>query len=130
MPNRRGMRNAASRLEHPPRWCSRVARIADALTRHEADILVLSEYRGGESAKRLLGALNTLGYAYVTALAPPPRFNGVLIAARCPFLEYGGGGSRVTAADPGGHSQNPPMPPSRHLHTNPPPEKPYMWPPR
>ena len=72
---------------------SRVARIADALTRHEADILVLSEYRGGESAKRLLGALNTLGYAYVTALAPPPRFNGVLIAARCPFLEHGGIGS-------------------------------------
>jgi exodeoxyribonuclease III len=72
---------------------SRVARIADALARHAADILVLSEYRGGELATRLLGALNTLGYAYVTALAPPPRFNGVLIAARCPFLEHSGIGS-------------------------------------
>jgi exonuclease III len=72
---------------------SRLARIADALARHEADILVLSEYRGGESATRLLEVLNTRGYAYVTALAPPPRFNGVLVAARCPFLEHDGMGS-------------------------------------
>jgi hypothetical protein len=27
---------------------SRLARIADALARHEADVLVLSEYRGGK----------------------------------------------------------------------------------
>ena len=72
---------------------SRLARIADALARHEADVLVLSEYRGGGAATRLLGALSTLGYAYVTALAPPPRFNGVLVAARCPFLEHGGIGN-------------------------------------
>jgi exodeoxyribonuclease-3 len=72
---------------------SRLARITDALTRHEADVLVLSEYRGGESATRLLGVLNTLGYAYVTALAPPPRVNGVLIAARSPFLDHSGIGS-------------------------------------
>jgi exodeoxyribonuclease III len=72
---------------------SRLARITDALTRHEADVLVLSEYRGGAPATRLLGALSTLGYAYVTALAPPPRFNGVLIAARCAFLEHSGIGS-------------------------------------
>jgi len=72
---------------------SRLGRIADALALHEADILVLSEYRGGESATRLLEVLSTLGYAYVTVLAPPPRFNGVLIAARCPFLEHTGIGS-------------------------------------
>src|SRR5258708_25773288 len=101
---------------------SRVARIADALTRHEADILVLSEYRGGESAKRLLGALNTLGYAYVTALAPPPRFNGVLIAARCPFLEYGGGGNGITGPLPAGPRPSPPPPPRRPLHSHPPPQ--------
>jgi exonuclease III len=75
---------------------SRLARIADALTRHEADILVLSEYRGGASATRLLEALNALGYAYVTALAPPPRFSGVLVAARCPFLEDGGMGTGLS----------------------------------
>ena len=72
---------------------TRLGRIADASARHEADVLVLSEYRGGGAATRLLGALSTLGYAYVTALAPPPRFNGVLVAARCPFLAYSGIGS-------------------------------------
>jgi exodeoxyribonuclease III len=68
---------------------SRIARIADALTRHEADILVLSEYRGGDSATRLLEALSTLGYAYTTTLAPPPNRAGVLIASRYPFRDHG-----------------------------------------
>jgi exonuclease III len=68
---------------------SRLARIADALARHKADILVLSEYRGGESAARLLAALVTLGYRYATTLAPPPNRNGVLVAARCAFREHG-----------------------------------------
>ena len=40
---------------------SRLARIADALSHHEPDILVLSEYRGGEAAVRLRAALETLG---------------------------------------------------------------------
>jgi hypothetical protein len=48
---------------------SRLGRIADALVRHEADVLVLSEYRGGEAATRLREVLNTRGYAYATALA-------------------------------------------------------------
>jgi exodeoxyribonuclease III len=68
---------------------SRLARIADALARHEADILVLSEYRGGEAAGRLRAALALLGYGYVTALTPPPGCSGVLIAARCAFRDDG-----------------------------------------
>jgi exodeoxyribonuclease III len=72
---------------------SRIARIADALTRHEADILVLSEYRGGDSATRLLNALGTLGYAYTTTLAPPANRTGVLIASRYPFRDHGAVGS-------------------------------------
>ena len=68
---------------------SRIARIADALVRHKADILVLSEYRGGDSATRLLRTLNTLGYAHATAVAPPPNRTGVLIASRCPFHDRG-----------------------------------------
>jgi exonuclease III len=68
---------------------SRLARIADALARHEADVLVLSEYRGGEAAVRLLAALATLGYLHATPLTPPPGRSGVLIAARCAFRDHG-----------------------------------------
>ena len=63
--------------------------IADALSRHEADVLVLSEYRGGEAAVRLLAALATLGYRHATPLAPPQGRSGVLIAARCAFRDHG-----------------------------------------
>ena len=68
---------------------SRLARIADALARQDADILVLSEYRGGEAAMRLLAALDSLGYRHVTKLAPPPNRSGVLIASRFTFYEHG-----------------------------------------
>src|SRR5438874_1489422 len=68
---------------------TRLARIADALADHDADILVLSEYRGGEAARRLRAALETLGYRYATALAPPPGRSGVLIAARCALRDDG-----------------------------------------
>ena len=73
---------------------ARLSRIADALARHDADILVLSEYRGGASGDRLRAALETLGYGYTTTLAPPPGRSGVLIAARFAFDDYGavGGG--------------------------------------
>jgi exonuclease III len=67
---------------------SRLPRIAAALERHEANVLVLSEYRGGPSAVRLLAALDALGYRYATALAPPPGRCGVLIAARHSFCEH------------------------------------------
>jgi exodeoxyribonuclease III len=61
---------------------TRLAAIADALARHDADILVISEYRGGDAALRLCEALERLGYPYRTALRPPPGKSGVLIAAR------------------------------------------------
>jgi exodeoxyribonuclease III len=72
---------------------SRLARIASALEHHQADILVLSEYRGGPSAARLLAALDALGYRYATTIMPPPGRAGVLIAARCAFYEHGTIGS-------------------------------------
>jgi exodeoxyribonuclease III len=68
---------------------SRLPRIADSLKRHDADIIVLSEYRGGPSAQRLCTALHALGYRYATTVVPPPSHNGVLVAARCPFREHG-----------------------------------------
>jgi hypothetical protein len=48
-----------------PAWVG----FADALARRDTDILVLSEYRGGKSAARLLAALDALAYRYVTKLA-------------------------------------------------------------
>ena len=61
---------------------SRLPAIGEALARHEADVLVLSEYRGGDSALRLREMLSRLGYPYVTTLLPPPGKSGVLVAAR------------------------------------------------
>ena len=68
---------------------TRLPVISQALAGHDADILVLSEYRGGDSAKRLREALATLGYGYATTPTPPPGKNGVLIAARHRFREHG-----------------------------------------
>jgi hypothetical protein len=68
---------------------SRLPRIADALKRHDAEIVVLSEYRGGPSALRLCAALRSLGYGHATTLVPPPSCNGVLVAARGPFRGHG-----------------------------------------
>ena len=68
---------------------ARLPAITQALARHEADILVISEYRGGDSANRLRAALVASGYLHATGLTPPPGRNGVLIAARRPFRERG-----------------------------------------
>lgn len=68
---------------------TRLAAIAAALGQHDADILVLSEYRGGESGLRLIEALRTLGYRHVSLPVPPAGNSGVLIAARCSFRAYG-----------------------------------------
>jgi len=61
---------------------SRLPPICDALVRHDADVLVISEYRGGDSALRLCEALERLGYVHKAALRPPPGKTGVLVAAR------------------------------------------------
>jgi len=68
---------------------TRLSRIVAAIVQHEADVLVLSEYRGGESGERLRAALAASGYAYVTGATPPSGGNGVLIAARQPFDDGG-----------------------------------------
>lgn len=66
---------------------ARLPAIALALARYKADMLVLSEYRGGESGGRLRAALAELGYAHTSGPAPPPGRNGVLIASRLPLVE-------------------------------------------
>jgi exodeoxyribonuclease-3 len=68
---------------------TRLPAIIAALARHEADILVISEYRGGDSAYRLREALAAAGYPHQSGLLPPPGRNGVLIAARRRFRGQG-----------------------------------------
>ncbi len=64
---------------------TRLAAIVAALAAHAADILVLSEYRGGDSGARLIAALAAIGYRHVSAPPPPPGRNGTLVAARARF---------------------------------------------
>src|SRR5437764_12765595 len=68
---------------------TRLARIIAAIAQHEADVLVISEYRGGKSGERLRAALASTGYAHVTGATPPAGGNGVLIAARQAFDDGG-----------------------------------------
>src|SRR5207248_2804823 len=68
---------------------TRLSRIVAAIAQHEADVLVISEYRGGDSGVRLRAALAAIGYAHVTAATPPAGGNGTLIASRRPFDDGG-----------------------------------------
>ena len=68
---------------------SRLAAIAAAVARHDADLLVISEFRGGDAGSRLRAALAGIGYPHATAMTPPPGRSGVLVAAREPFSELG-----------------------------------------
>jgi exodeoxyribonuclease-3 len=61
---------------------TRLAAITAAIAAHDADAVVLSEYRGGASGERLRAALAAIGYPHTTELVPPPGRSGVLIAAR------------------------------------------------
>jgi exodeoxyribonuclease-3 len=68
---------------------SRLAAISACIAVHDADVLILSEYRGGEAGTRLRAELARMGYQWHTTVVPPPPANGVLIAARQPFRELG-----------------------------------------
>ncbi len=54
----------------------------EAIAAHQADVLVLTEYRSGESGRRLRAVLRDLGYVWLSPVEPPGIRNGVLIAAR------------------------------------------------
>jgi exodeoxyribonuclease III len=60
----------------------RLSRIAEALSLHQADVLVLTEYRSGEAGQRLRVVLRDLGYIWMSPVEPPGIRNGVLIATR------------------------------------------------
>jgi exodeoxyribonuclease III len=68
---------------------SRLVGIAAALQVQNADVLVLSEYRGGEAGLRLRAMLAGIGFPWASRSEPPPGRNGVLIAARQAFRDRG-----------------------------------------
>ena len=68
---------------------SRIAAIAAALEPHDADVLVLTEYRDGPSVYALHTELERLGYKWLTRRLPPRGRNGVLIASRRRMNEIG-----------------------------------------
>jgi exonuclease III len=61
---------------------ARLPRIAEAIAAHQADVLVLTEYRSGDSGLRLRAVLRDQGYAWFSPVEPPGIRNGVLIATR------------------------------------------------
>lgn len=68
---------------------SRLAGIAGAIAAQDADVLVISEYRGGAAGLRLRAMLAGIGYPHVSRAEPPPGRNGVLIAAKARFRDRG-----------------------------------------
>jgi exodeoxyribonuclease-3 len=61
---------------------TRLPRIAEAIAVHQADVLVLTEYRSGEAGQRLRMVLRDQGYVWLSPVEPPGIRNGVLIATR------------------------------------------------
>ena len=59
---------------------TRLVRIAEALAAHQADVLILTEYRSGEAGQRLRAVLRDQGYVWLSPVEPPGIRNGVLIA--------------------------------------------------
>lgn len=68
---------------------SRLEGIAAAILAQDADVLVISEYRGGDAGTRLRAMLAAIGYSHASRSEPPPGRNGVLIAAREKFRDRG-----------------------------------------
>jgi exonuclease III len=64
---------------------SRVPAICTSIARHNADILVLTEFREGRSGRAVRERLAAEGWIHQTTIDPPPKTNGVVIASRIPF---------------------------------------------
>jgi len=56
--------------------------ILDALKTHDADTVILSEFRNGSGGDRLREGLDILGYDYLADCTAPAKENAVLIASR------------------------------------------------
>lgn len=65
---------------------ARIERIHAAIRAHRAEIVVVTEFRYNEAGRFLREALSADGWVNQVTSRPPPRVNGVLIAARLPFI--------------------------------------------
>jgi exodeoxyribonuclease III len=61
---------------------TRLTKIAEALAAHQADVLILTEYRSGAAGLQLRAVLRDQGYVWLSPVEPPGICNGVLIATR------------------------------------------------
>jgi len=61
---------------------TRLRKIAEALAVHQADVLILTEYRSGQAGQSLRAVLRDQGYVWLSPVEPPSTRNGVLIATR------------------------------------------------
>jgi exodeoxyribonuclease-3 len=63
----------------------RLAQIVECLCRHDADIVVLTEF-GGSNGPALCASLRKAGWVHQATSEPLTWENGVLVASRSPFL--------------------------------------------
>ncbi len=63
---------------------NRLARILASIEHHDADVLVLTEFRLGLSGEALIAQLERAGYTTHVHSDPLPRTNSVLLASRLP----------------------------------------------
>lgn len=61
---------------------SRTEGILEAIKSHDADTVVLSEFRNGTHGRRILQCLEDMGYDYLVPSEAPDKENAVIIASR------------------------------------------------
>ncbi|MUV37109.1 Exodeoxyribonuclease III [Lentibacillus sp. JNUCC-1] len=59
--------------------------ISDAILFHQADLVVLTEYKDHEAGMGLMKTLKQAGWSYTLSSEPPNKENGLLIASVYPF---------------------------------------------
>lgn len=68
---------------------TRVEAIASALAKHDADILVLPEFRANGPGAHLMARLGSLGFPHQAESRPSAGTNGVAVVARRPWTTVG-----------------------------------------
>lgn len=63
---------------------TRITRICDAIVAHDADLVILSEFRTGPGA-RIQAALTSAGWPFSASTNPIGSDNGIAVFARTPF---------------------------------------------